>query len=1076
VLHQGDTPPGVKFVILSVDGASGADGTFQVGDHVKVSYTLKKNDGTAWMLSEMSSSRLMLSGPSFNYQRVLPQVTDVATASVANSDGSFTYTFASAIPATYAVPYNTTTPGTDDGDLSGQNLLAGTYTVGGYFSWNFTVDGASARDAGNAETDVLFGGATSIAAREVVKQDNCNQCHESLRAHGGSRRDVKLCLLCHTAGATDDATPEVAVSFKVMIHKIHNGEHLPSVLGVATKPDGSRDYAATPAPYLVNGNDFSAVAFPVWPNLNIAMPRDMGYSALGTSQKAQEDTIRMGVTSCAKCHGDPDGAGPLTAPAQGDLYKAQPSRQACGACHDDVAWGSPYTSNGQTMPAQANNSNCVLCHATSGNSLAVQDAHTHPLNNPTLNPGVNFVSTGVTGGTGAGGRLLLGDRPALTFQVKDNAGADIPLATLDAASAILVGPTSNRQAVLPYTGPNNISISPYDFAGRLASASTSNKGSMSRVLLTGAPVTEILTIEFSSATAFTVTGSVSGNLGASALGTGVSTNPSGAAISAIDLTSSAVAETFTVAFSTAVDFTVTGSVSGAIGTGKLPATTNASVRFVSTNGALSFTLAVGGTAFTTGNNIYMVVVKGTAANPVVFAIVAGKTAFAATDRFYYEVVAPAATYALNIPMELAFEYLGDGTGVVAQTLTAGNLPVYYGRQSLFEVTAVAPRTLLSSPAMALDRFIDVSSTTNFAVNDNCVIDSAAAVGVREYAQVGYIDGATRLWLKTPLRYAHAAGVAVDEPTLTFRQEGAANRYTLTPATGVVTSVVAFAASNAIVMTYRTDGRFGYMRHAGDSLQSGYVPPINDSATLGQDWGEWNGLAFLDGTYTASIWGQRNLNVALYGEVQQYRLASVGANADFLYGASSTAIEPYAQISSGQTCYSCHDQLLFHGGGRAGFDTCVLCHGLSGGEDWAQYNPPSGTNTTAPSNGVTVSFRTMLHKIHRGSELANASTYTVYGNGSSPSTYGEVEFPVMPSGVKTCTACHGTANTWMDPSPRTHPSQTMPTRAWKAECNSCHDSDAATAHINSQTSGGLEACGVCHGTSGEWSVQRMHKPY
>jgi hypothetical protein len=253
--------------------------------------------------------------------------------------------------------------------------------------------------------------------------------------------------------------------------------------------------------------------------------------------------------------------------------------------------------------------------------------------------------------------------------------------------------------------------------------------------------------------------------------------------------------------------------------------------------------------------------------------------------------------------------------------------------------------------------------------------------------------------------------------------------------------------------------------------------MNDTPSLGQDWAEWKGLTFLDGTYTASVWGSRNLDLALQGEVQQYKLASGGANVDFLYGAGSTVIEPYAFISSSQNCYACHNDLLFHGGGRSGFDTCLLCHGISGAEDWAQYNPPSGSNPPAPDNGVTVSFRTLLHKIHRGSELANASTYTVYGNGASANTYADVVFPSMPNGVKNCTACHGTANAWTQPSPRTHPEQTEPTRAWKAVCNSCHDSDSVTAHIDVQTSGsGVESCDVCHAPSGEWSVQRMHKSY
>ena len=34
-----------------------------------------------------------------------------------------------------------------------------------------------------------------------------------------------------------------------MIHKIHDGAHLPSVLGVGTNADGTRSYAATPVPY-----------------------------------------------------------------------------------------------------------------------------------------------------------------------------------------------------------------------------------------------------------------------------------------------------------------------------------------------------------------------------------------------------------------------------------------------------------------------------------------------------------------------------------------------------------------------------------------------------------------------------------------------------------------------------------------------------------------------------------------------------------------------------------------------------------------------------------------------------------
>src|SRR5580765_4923779 len=310
-LRQGDSPPGLHVTILSVAGGTGTNGAFRVGDHLTVKYTLKKDDDTSWTLPEMGTARWMVSGPSFNYQRVLPEVSDVATASVANADGSFSYTFASPIPAIYAPPLNDSASfGAADGELSGQALLDGTYTVGGYFAWNFTADGKSERDVGNAEQDFLFGGATTLAQREEVTQANCNQCHQTLQAHGGQRRDVKLCLLCHTAGAEDGndpsvlgGTPGVSIEFKVMIHKIHSGFHLPSVLGVSTNANGSRDYAATPQPYVLIGrnnsiNDFSNVRFPVWPNAQSPMPRDFGYSALPAATQALEDTMRSGPANC----------------------------------------------------------------------------------------------------------------------------------------------------------------------------------------------------------------------------------------------------------------------------------------------------------------------------------------------------------------------------------------------------------------------------------------------------------------------------------------------------------------------------------------------------------------------------------------------------------------------------------------------------------------------------------------------------------------------------------------------------------------------------------------------------------
>ena len=80
----------------------------------------------------------------------------------------------------------------------------------------------------------------------------CNRCHNTLSAHGGSRQDIKLCVTCHQPQTIDPDTGNT-VDFKVMVHKIHRGESLPSV------------EAGTP--YVIIGNsqsvhDFSNVVFP----------------------------------------------------------------------------------------------------------------------------------------------------------------------------------------------------------------------------------------------------------------------------------------------------------------------------------------------------------------------------------------------------------------------------------------------------------------------------------------------------------------------------------------------------------------------------------------------------------------------------------------------------------------------------------------------------------------------------------------------------------------------------------------------------------------------------------------------
>ena len=1098
-LTAADNAPGVVLAVTSVTGQTGATGNFQVGDKPAVTFTVKKSDGTAWHLNEMGTGRIFLSGPTFNYQRVLPRADDLITRSVANGDGSYTYTFASGLPATYAAPYNdSATYGLADGELKGTALLAGTYTIGIATSWNYTVDGVAKKDVGNITTNILFGNTLAVAAHDVVSKENCNQCHVKVQAHGGSYQDPKMCVLCHTAGAEDaNATKGGGVAgtridFKVMVHRIHDGAHLPSVNGVTSDPiTGARVYgtasplANTIVSSFAGAVDFSKVNFPVFPNFNVSMPRRAGYSSLSSTDKATETILLRGAAACYKCHGDADGSGPLTAPAQGALHTTEPSRRACGSCHDDIDWTKPYTANGMTMPAQADDTSCTTCHAPTGTTgIAVPGvgtvpstpaAHVHPASDSTIVPevsayhnGLNVAVTTLAGGTGASSAFQAGDKPALTFTIKDKDGTNVPLYKLNTFVTSLAGPTTNRQLVFPIkTGSTNPTLPICDFSGRLVASSTTGKGSIGRVV--GSTVSETLKIRFTSATAFSVTGGGSAltDLGSGTV-TSPSTNPAGTTLTAIELTPAAVAQTITVGFTSATDFTVTGSVSGAMGSGTMPATVSTTNRFTSTDGTVAFTLTSGTTAFSSGKNFYLTVFK-TNANGHVIPILVGSTAFAAGDRFFYETVQnELTTYTYNMPMDILQEFVGDGvSGAPAETFTAAaNLPVYWGRETVYERTALAGagqgNTTITTAIASRALSVDVASATNLAVNDYVVLDHGVA-GSEEYLRIDSLTG-TKVYFTTPTRFAHNATAACQEVTLTQRYEG--TNYTLNPTTGVITTVTAVTAGNAVVISYRTDGAFGWKRYNGDTPQAYYPLTLMDATNpavatnrLGQDWGKWQGLPYENGTYTAAIWGVQPIFVPKNGEYQQYSITSKSALKDFIYG--SGTLKAYPLISSQNNCDSCHDGVLFHGGGRKGNDTCAMCHGIAGAED-------------NKAVGVTVKFSTMLHKAHMREELANASTYSVNG---SVGIFKEGAFPAMPGGAKACETCHGTSNTaWKDVATRAHSAgQTTPTKNYQVVCNSCHDSTATATHTAAMTTAsGAESCVTCHGPGQAFSVETVHK--
>jgi len=501
VVASTDVLPGVVVTIEAVRGRE--LGRAVVGDKLSIDFTVETDAGDPLELSTMARGAIMVSGPTANYQRVIASQSDLLTRSRKRALGAYTYDFDVAIPATYLAPLNDTTALTE-GELTGEALIGGTYTVGIEIRKDYTVDSVVYRDAGNQTADFLLGSATTLEPREVVTIANCNQCHTELMAHGGNRNKIENCLLCHTSGAEDrntasvgGGTPGVTIDFKVMIHKIHSGKHLPSVLGVATNSDGSRNYSATAQPYEIIGYgdeliDFSDITWPAWPSFYTPMPADTGYSTLGAAQ-TRDRTMRQGATECSKCHGDPDDSGPLPAPAQGDLIYSQPTIAACQSCHDDWNPDFPYTANLQTMPAQADNAACTDCHRVSGTALDIVDAHRHPLVDETVVAGLNFVFTSVTDVGNGDGKFTAGEKIEVTFRIENDAGDPVAASSLASFEAILSGPSTNPQmlnyqrvapAYFSGNGPYTFKVPELVFYEPIG---TSN-GSLNTFTIPGAPI------------------------------------------------------------------------------------------------------------------------------------------------------------------------------------------------------------------------------------------------------------------------------------------------------------------------------------------------------------------------------------------------------------------------------------------------------------------------------------------------------------------------------------------------------------------------------------------------------------
>jgi OmcA/MtrC family decaheme c-type cytochrome len=294
------------------------------------------------------------------------------------ADGEFVYTFKTKAVGANSTAYDPTA----------------THRVGIYGSRNLTEFDLGTNYASNTLTFIPAGG-TPTNTRDVVRTASCNKCHDSLSFHGGSRIGMDLCIMCHQPQTVDPDTGNT-VDMKVFVHKIHMGSQLPSV--IAGKP------------YQVIGFN---QAVSDWSTVNL--PSD--------------------PRRCTFCHEDVK----VTGATQSNNWMMNPSRAACGSCHDDVNFATGK--NHVDLP-QVSDNQCTQCHIPKGElefDASIIGAHTVPTQSLT-NPGLVLTIVRVDNG-------VAGKAPTVTFTSKDYAGNAVTMAQLTGGSnrlaLVMAGPTTD---------------------------------------------------------------------------------------------------------------------------------------------------------------------------------------------------------------------------------------------------------------------------------------------------------------------------------------------------------------------------------------------------------------------------------------------------------------------------------------------------------------------------------------------------------------------------------------------------------------------------------------------------------
>lgn len=313
----------------------------------------------------------------------------------ANGDGTYTYTFKTKAPAGYDA--------------------TAVHAIGIYASRDLTTF-----DMGTQLDDDVYyftpsTGQTTTNPRDLIRTGTCQKCHgPNMAFHGETgRTSVQMCDLCHTPQSTDPDTGNT-VDMKVMIHKIHYGENLPSVK------------AGTPYQiigYQQSVNDYSTVAFP-----SPVMKCEVCHV-----QNASKDGSTVVTTGNPGVPGSVAGI-PGTMAAN---YLTNPSQAACGSCHDDINFATGQNHSAANLP-EPNDNQCKNCHQPQGElefDPSILGAHTVPQES-TMLTGLQYKIVNVQNGSA-------GKSPTVTFTIKDKNGNPLPMSAMNRLALTLGGPTTD---------------------------------------------------------------------------------------------------------------------------------------------------------------------------------------------------------------------------------------------------------------------------------------------------------------------------------------------------------------------------------------------------------------------------------------------------------------------------------------------------------------------------------------------------------------------------------------------------------------------------------------------------------